>query len=84
MEILNRLPVGIDDFKKMRENCCFVDKTRFIRDIIDSCEAVTLITRPRCFGKSMAMSMLSYFFKLENTDESGYQRQGSLLRNYEH
>ena len=68
MGIQKRLPVGIDDFKEMRENCYFVDKTRFIKDVLDNCGYVTLITRPRRFGKSMAMSMLSYFFKLENAE----------------
>ena len=65
-----RLPVGTDDFKDLRENCCFVDKTRFIKEILDERAKVTLITRPRRFGKSMAMSMLSYFFKLENAEEN--------------
>ncbi len=70
MEIQKRLPVGTDDFKEMRENCYFVDKTRFIKDILDDHGKVTLITRPRRFGKSMAMSMLSYFFKPENAEEN--------------
>lgn len=59
-----RLPVGMDDFKKLRENYCYVDKTRFIKELLDEHSEVTLITRPRRFGKSMAMSMLKYFFSL--------------------
>lgn len=70
MEMQKRLPVGIDDFRKMRENCYFVDKTRFIKEFLDNYGDVTLITRPRRFGKSMALSMLSYFFTLENAEEN--------------
>ncbi len=70
MEWKKRMPVGTDDFKRLREECYFVDKTRFIRDLLDNHGDVTLITRPRRFGKSMAMSMLSYFFKLENAQEN--------------
>ena len=47
-----------------------VDKTRFIRELLDGGAKVTLITRPRRFGKSMAMSMLKYFFTLEGAEEN--------------
>ena len=50
-------------FGRLRENNCFyIDKTGFIREWWDSQDDVTLITRPRRFGKTLNMSMLDYFF----------------------
>lgn len=66
-----KLPVGSDDFKRIREeNYYFVDKTRFIKELLDEHSEVTLITRPRRFGKSLAMSMLKYFFTMEGAEEN--------------
>ena len=65
-----RMPVGIDDFKKLREGYYFVDKTKFIQELIDGHSDVTLITRPRRFGKTLTMSMLYYFFTNENAKEN--------------
>ena len=70
MEWKKRLPVGASDFKKIREECYFVDKTRMIKEFLDDHSEVTLITRPRRFGKTMAMSMLSYFFSMKNAEEN--------------
>ncbi|MBR4695974.1 MAG: AAA family ATPase, partial [Selenomonadaceae bacterium] len=65
------MPVGIEDFKKLVQgDYYFVDKTRFIRDLLDIRTAVTLITRPRRFGKTLALSMLQYFFTMENAEEN--------------
>ena len=64
------MPIGIEDFKKLRENYYFVDKTRFIRELLDNHGAVTLITRPRRFGKTLTLSMLQYFFTLEHAGEN--------------
>lgn len=64
------MPIGVDDFKKVRENYYFVDKTDFIRQLIDSHSDVTLITRPRRFGKTLTMSMLEYFFSIDRKKES--------------
>ncbi|MES2614877.1 MAG: AAA family ATPase [Bdellovibrionota bacterium] len=56
------LPIGLDDFKSIRDNeYCYIDKTLFIKDILTSGAHVTLFTRPRRFGKTLNMSMLSYF-----------------------
>ena len=41
------MPIGVDDFKEIREKYYFVDKTDFIRQLIDTHSKVTLITRPR-------------------------------------
>ncbi len=55
--------MGVQDFAKLIENKCFyVDKTGFIMEWWDSEDDVTLITRPRRFGKTLNMSMLNYFF----------------------
>ena len=70
MEWKKRLPVGASDFKEIREECYFVDKTRMIKEFLDNHGKVTLITRPRRFGKTMAMSMLSYFFNMKNAEEN--------------
>ena len=57
--------IGIQEFSKIRENDCFyVDKTGFIKEWWESCDDVTLITRPRCFGKTLNMSMLETFFSV--------------------
>ncbi len=57
------LPIGIDDFEKLRLNdFYYVDKTGLIRELLSSRAEVTLFTRPRRFGKSLNMSMLSHFF----------------------
>ena len=70
MQQNKRMPVGVDDFKKLREEYYFVDKTKFIRELIDGHSDVTLITRPRRFGKTLTMSMLYYFFANENAEEN--------------
>jgi len=55
--------IGMQDFGQLRENGSFyVDKSAFIREWWDGQDAVTLITRPRRFGKTLNMSMLNYFF----------------------
>ena len=63
------MPIGIDDFKKARESYYLVDKTQFISEFFRSRAEVTLITRPRRFGKTLAMSMLRYFFDIEGAEE---------------
>ena len=56
------MPIGVDDFKEVRKNYYFVDKTDFIRQLIDGHSKVTLITRPRRFGKTLTMSgSVKYF-----------------------
>ena len=65
------MPVGVEDFKKLIDKkYCFVDKTRFIKSLLDEPTDVTLITRPRRFGKTLTLSMLRYFFTLENAQEN--------------
>ena len=59
------LPVGIDDFKIVREaGFYYVDKTKLIEQLLQSWGEVTLFTRPRRFGKTLNMSMLKSFFEI--------------------
>ena len=61
-----KLGIGHDDFAVVREsNNFYVDKTNFIREWWESNDKVTLITRPRRFGKTLNMSMLENFFSLQ-------------------
>ena len=58
--------IGIQDFEKMIEQDCFyIDKTAFIKEWWESNDDVTLIARPRRFGKTLNISMLNRFFSLE-------------------
>lgn len=64
MKKLN-LPYGIDNFAKLRtNNCYYVDKTGFIKELLSETFDVNLITRPRRFGKTLTMSMLAEFFDI--------------------
>lgn len=58
------LPIGIDDFKKLRENnFLYIDKTLLIKELLDNRSEVSLFTRPRRFGKTLELSMLRYYFE---------------------
>ena len=60
------ISIGNQGFDSIREkNYFYVDKTRFIKEWWESQDVVTLITRPRRFGKTLNMSMLSCFFSLQ-------------------
>ena len=64
-----KVAIGIQSFEKLREgNYFYVDKTDFIREWWDSGDDVTLITRPRRFGKTMNMSMVEAFFSVDYAD----------------
>ena len=61
--------IGNQDFEKMiQRNCFYVDKTSFIKEWWESEDEVTLITRPRRFGKTLNMSMLKCFFSNKYAD----------------
>ena len=62
---MKKIPTGIKSFRKLREeNYYFVDKTLMIKDFLERGSEVTLVTRPRRFGKTINMSMLSEFFDI--------------------
>src|SRR5688572_12108268 len=59
-------PVGISDFGELyRGGYTFVDKSLFIREVLEDSAKVTLIARPRRFGKTLNLSMLHHFFASE-------------------
>ena len=65
------LPIGVDNFEKLRDRgYYYVDKTLFIKDLIDMHGEVNLFTRPRRFGKTLNMSMLRYFYEISDDDRS--------------
>lgn len=65
------LPIGVDNFEKLRDRgYYYVDKTLFIKDLIDMHGEVNLFTRPRRFGKTLNMSMLRCFYEISDEDRS--------------
>ena len=68
---MKKIPIAVEDFKKIiEENYYYVDKTKFIEDILNDGAEVKLFCRPRRFGKTLNMSTLKYFFDIENKDEN--------------
>ena len=68
---MKRLAIGVSDFKKIIEgDFYYFDKTKFIEEVINDGSEVKLFTRPRRFGKTLNMSMLKYFFDIENKEEN--------------
>lgn len=68
---MKKIPIAIEDFREVRgQDCYYVDKTKFIEDILNDGSEVKLFCRPRRFGKTLNMSMLKYFFNIENKDEN--------------
>jgi Predicted AAA-ATPase/PD-(D/E)XK nuclease superfamily len=66
-----RLPVGYDNFKKIIDRRLdFVDKSLFIKEILDDTAEVVVITRPRRFGKTLNLSMLHHFLAAEVNGQS--------------
>ena len=64
-KVRKKLPIGIDGFEKIRTNdFYYVDKTLFIKELLQNWGEVNLFTRPRRFGKSLNMSMLKCFFEM--------------------
>ena len=68
---MKKIPIGVEDFKKIiEENYYYVDKTKFIEDILNDGAQVKLFTRPRRFGKTLNMFMLKYFFDVRNGEKN--------------
>ena len=71
MKKVKPLGLGIDDFKKIiEENYYYFDKTEMIEELLADGVEVTLFTRPRRFGKTLNMSMLKYFFNIEEKESN--------------
>ena len=69
------LPIGTSDFAEIRrEGWYYVDKTGLIRDLLNTRKAkVTLITRPRRFGKTLGMNMLANFFDIRRDSQAMFE-----------
>ena len=79
MDIKKAIPIGIESYKEIIKNdYYYIDKTLLIMDLLTQKSKVTLFTRPRRFGKTLAQSMLRTFFEEEidadgrAVDNSGY------------
>ena len=73
---MKKIGIGTEFYKKMIDNqCYYVDKSSLIKDLVEKGGDVTLFTRPRRFGKTLAMTMLKTFFECE------YDREGNVLDN---
>ena len=70
--------VGSTSYIDTVKNSYYVDKTLLIRDLIDDHAAVTLFTRPRRFGKTLAVDMLKVFFEKTDEDNSVYFRDKKI------
>ena len=68
---MRKIPIGVENFREIiTENYYYADKTKFIEGIVNDGAKVKLFTRPRRFGKTLNMSMLKYFFDVENKEEN--------------
>ena len=74
------LPVGISDYVRAQSEYYYVDKTLFIREILDRKNFVSLFTRPRRFGKTLNMDMLRVFFEISQEDTSRYFADKSIWK----
>jgi hypothetical protein len=74
-----KLPIGFSDFKEVREeNYYYVDKSLFIKEVINRATKVLLLPRPRRFGKTLNLSMLRYFFE-KREDSQAHLFQGLAI-----
>ena len=66
-----KLSIGISNFKEIIEDeYYYFDKTEFIENLFEEVSKIKLFTRPRRFGKTLNMSMIKYFFDIENKNEN--------------
>lgn len=74
-----KIGIGHQDFQQLREkNIFYIDKTNFIEEWWNSDDVVTLIARPRRFGKTLTLSMVDHFFSIQYTKQSSLF-QGLLI-----
>ena len=67
---MKKFSLGVSDFKNLiKGGYCYVDKSLFIKDVLDDGASVILLPRPRRFGKTLNMSMLRCFFEKNYTDD---------------
>ena len=74
------LPIGVENFEDMiKSEYYYVDKTLFIKELLDLKGKVNLFTRPRRFGKTLNLSMLRYFFEDTGDEEKNAQNRKLFL-----
>lgn len=84
MENKKPVPLGIENFKKVKEECYYVDKTKLIKQIVNEPSgSAMLFARPRRFGKSLAISMLKHFFEIEEGKDEGLFSDTSIYKEKE-
>lgn len=77
--VMRPLPIGIEDFRKLREkDYYYIDKTTFIKELLDNGSEVSLFMRPRRFGKTLNLSMIKYYFE-KTFDQDGKEENNSYL-----
>ena len=77
--------IGISDFKALRiRDNYFIDKSMYIKDIIDNQSGVILLTRPRRFGKTLNMSMLRYYFDIKGKDNKELFKDLKIMKEDEY
>jgi len=77
---MQKLPIGKSDFKSIiQDDFYYIDKTQLITEIISASADVLLLPRPRRFGKTLNLSMLNYFFDIQ--EESGKLFEGLAVAN---
>lgn len=77
------IAIGVSDFRNIiANNCFYVDKTKFIEELVNDMTAVHLITRPRRFGKTLNLSMLKYFYDIEKNTENRKLFDGLYISNF--
>lgn len=82
---MKKIPIGINDFKTLIENnYYYIDKTKYIEDILNDGSEVILFTRPRRFGKTLNMSMLKYFFDIQQKEENRSLFNNLYIENSKH
>ena len=70
-----RLPIGEDDYQEViKKECFYIDKTLLIKEFWENGSKVFWVTRPRRFGKSMALSMLRYFFEKPAFEKPAFEK----------
>ncbi len=77
-----KLGLGIEDFKEIIiSNYYYIDKTKFIEEILNDGAKIKLFCRPRRFGKTLNMSTLKYFFDIKDKDENRKLFDGLYIEN---
>lgn len=72
--VTKKIPIGIEDYKELLDKSCYyVDKTLLIKDLLDEVGKVYLFTRPRRFGKTLALSMIRTYFEQEHPGQGAPQ-----------